>query len=250
MPSGGRPSRCHAMLGRAETNSLTESPAPPTHRGQCSTVNRSARRAMHSSQRGQVKNTVPLPRGSGSSARATITLPAAAPSASSPASAHRSPNPGRHAPGPPDTRADHRGGPTRTARRATQPRLGFNHALALQIQSRRTAPRPLTEARVTRSKTSIGASARTPTPTRTLPRHARRHIRSSPGLIEFLAARPRIVGGARGVERPDRRPAGAGHALPPARGNCAAGRARSSPREQERGLGWPIDRARRWFSGP
>jgi len=77
VPSGGRPSRCHAMLGRAETNSLTGSPALPTHRGQRSTVNRSARRAMHSSQRGQVKNTVPRARGRRSSARATITLPAA-----------------------------------------------------------------------------------------------------------------------------------------------------------------------------
>ena len=149
----------------------------------------------------------------------------------------------RH-PGRPSWRSNTDGATGNTATARVQSRA----CLADSEQTNRS--RPLTEARVTRSKTSIGASARTPTPTRTLPRHARRHIRSSPGLIEFLAPRPRIVGGARGVERPDRRPVGAGHALPPSRDNCAARRARSSPREQERGLGWPIDRVRRWFSGP
>jgi len=252
VPSGGRPSRCHAMLGRAETNSLTGSPAPPTHRGQCAIVNRSARRAMHSSQRGQFKNTVPLPRGRGSSARATITLPAA-----------------RRAPARPlrliapqmlvATRRD-RPTPRQTivavqhGRRDGQHShgLGFNHALALRADSEETnRSRPLTEARVTRSKrASVPARVR---------RHPPKKYHGTqgdtpvvlPGLSSSSPPRPRIVGEARAVERPDRRPAGAEHTLPPSRDSRArARRARSSPREQERGLGWPIDRARRWLSGP
>ena len=251
MPSGGRPFRCHAMLGRAEPNSLTGSPALPMHRGRCSTVNRSARRAMHSSQRGQFKNTVPLPRGRGSSARATITLPAA-----------------RRAPARPlrliapqmlvATRRD-RPTPRQTivavqhGRRDGQHShgLGFNHALALRADSEETnRSRPLTEARVTRSKrASVPARVR---------RHPHKKYHGTqgdtpvvlPGLSSSSPPRPRIVGGRGQSSARIDDPPELGTRYPPSRDNCAARRARSSPREQERGLGWPIDRARRWFSGP